>query len=70
MNIEFFFEERVDGAVEVERKSWWARGTELVVEHIETMWCPSILSDDLTRVVPGSADPEGSAGVRRTASVR
>jgi len=27
-----------------------ARGTELVVEHIETMWCPSILSDDLTRV--------------------
>lgn len=26
-----------------------ARGTELVVEHIETMWCPSILSDDLTR---------------------
>jgi nicotinamidase-related amidase len=34
-----------------------ARGTELVVEHIETMWCPSILSEDLTRVVPGSADP-------------
>jgi nicotinamidase-related amidase len=29
-----------------------ARGTELVVEHIETMWCPSILSDDLTRVSP------------------
>lgn len=28
-----------------------ARGTELVVEHIETMWAPSILSDDLTRVV-------------------
>jgi len=27
-----------------------ARGTELVVEHIETMWCPSVLSDDLTRV--------------------
>lgn len=35
-----------------------ARGTELVIEHIETMWCPSILSEDLTRVVPGSADPE------------
>ncbi|HZT33454.1 MAG TPA: isochorismatase family protein [Bryobacteraceae bacterium] len=34
-----------------------ARGTELVIEHIETMWCPSILSEDLTRVVPGSADP-------------
>lgn len=25
------------------------RGTELVIEHIETMWCPSILSADLTR---------------------
>jgi nicotinamidase-related amidase len=35
-----------------------ARGTELVIEHIETMWCPSILSADLTRVVPGSADPD------------
>jgi nicotinamidase-related amidase len=31
-----------------------ARGTELVVEHIEAKWCPSIRSDDLTRVVPGS----------------
>jgi nicotinamidase-related amidase len=31
-----------------------ARGTELVVEHIETQWCPSILSDDLTRVLPGT----------------
>jgi len=31
-----------------------ARGTELVIEHIETAWCPSILSDDLTRVIPGS----------------
>lgn len=26
------------------------RGTELVIEHIEKMWCPSILGDDLTRV--------------------
>jgi len=34
-----------------------ARGTELVVEHIETNWCPSILSDDLTRVIPGTAGP-------------
>src|SRR5580692_4857113 len=34
-----------------------ARGTELVIEHIETMWCPSILGEDLTRVVPGSDDP-------------
>lgn len=33
-----------------------ARGTELVVEHIETSWCPSILSDDLTRVMAGTAD--------------
>lgn len=24
-----------------------ARGTEMVVEHIETYWCPSILSEDL-----------------------
>ena len=47
-----------------------ARGTELVVEHIETMWCPSILAEDLTRVVPGSADPEDSAGVRRSARGR
>jgi nicotinamidase-related amidase len=26
------------------------RGTELVIEHIEARWCPSILGDDLTRV--------------------
>ena len=26
------------------------RGTELVIEHIETRWCPSVISDDLTRV--------------------
>jgi hypothetical protein len=31
-----------------------ARGTEIVVEHIERHLCPSILSDDLTRVVAGS----------------
>src|SRR5262249_47094153 len=36
------------------------RGTELVIEHIETMWAPSILSEDLTRVVPGSGDPRKS----------
>jgi nicotinamidase-related amidase len=34
-----------------------ARGTELVVEHIEADWCPSILSEDLTRVFPGTDDP-------------
>jgi len=34
-----------------------ARGTEMVVEHIESYLCPSILSQDLTRVVPGSDGP-------------
>ena len=33
------------------------RGTELVIEHIESRWCPSILSSDLTRVIPGSDQP-------------
>jgi nicotinamidase-related amidase len=33
------------------------RGTEIVVEHIERYLCPSILSVDLTRVVPGSDGP-------------
>jgi nicotinamidase-related amidase len=44
-----------------------ARGTELVIEHIESMWCPSILSEDLARVVPGSADPPRGGTVKRTA---
>jgi nicotinamidase-related amidase len=34
-----------------------ARGTELVVEHIERFWCPSILSADLANIAPGSAGP-------------
>jgi nicotinamidase-related amidase len=34
-----------------------ARGTELVVEHIERHWCPSIVGKDLTEVIPGSAGP-------------
>ncbi len=34
------------------------RGTELVVEHIEKYWCPSIVGDDLMRVARGSADPK------------
>ena len=34
-----------------------ARGTELAVEHIEKYWCPSITSDDLLTVVPGTAGP-------------
>lgn len=33
------------------------RGTEIVVEHIEKYWCPSILSADLSTVVPGSDGP-------------
>ncbi len=35
-----------------------ARGVELIVEHIETYWCPSILGESLTRVIPGTAGPE------------
>ncbi|MEX2580231.1 MAG: cysteine hydrolase family protein [Verrucomicrobiales bacterium] len=31
-----------------------ARGTELIIQHIEKYWCPSILGRDLTEVVPGS----------------
>jgi nicotinamidase-related amidase len=34
-----------------------ARGTELVIEHIESRWCPSITSDDLTRVIVGTDSP-------------
>jgi len=33
------------------------RGTELVIEHIESKWCPSIMSDGLTRVVAGTDSP-------------
>jgi len=43
------------------------RGTELVIEHIETMWCPTILGEDLTRVVPGSDDPPRASMVNKTA---
>ena len=34
-----------------------ARGTDLVIEHIEKYWCPTILGADLTRVIPGSDGP-------------
>jgi nicotinamidase-related amidase len=34
-----------------------ARGTELVVEHIERYWCPSIESRDLMDVIDGSDGP-------------
>jgi nicotinamidase-related amidase len=33
------------------------RGTDLVIEHIEKHWCPSILGKDLTSVLDGSAGP-------------
>lgn len=42
------------------------RGTELVIEHIEKYWCPSLLGRDLTRVVAGSADPDPQVVKRRT----
>jgi nicotinamidase-related amidase len=44
-----------------------ARGTELVIEHIERTWCPSILGEDLTRVTPGSADPAPDRKATRSA---
>ena len=43
------------------------RGTELIIEHIEAKWCPSILSEDLTRVIPGTDNP---ANVSLTARPR
>ena len=33
------------------------RGTQLVIEHIKNYLCPSIASDDLRKVIPGSDDP-------------
>jgi len=33
-----------------------ARGTEMVIEHIERYWCPSVLGVDLTTVLEGTAD--------------
>ena len=34
-----------------------ARGTEMVIEHVEKYWCPSVLGADLTAVIAGSDDP-------------
>jgi len=45
-----------------------ARGTELVIEHIETRWCPSISSNDLTRIIPGTDSPS-SVSLRRRPGV-
>ena len=36
------------------------RGVELVIEHIEKYWCPSILGSSLTKVIKGSNDPTSS----------
>ena len=44
------------------------RGTKLVVEHIESHWCPSILSENLTKIIPGSADPSPEAVKTRPAA--
>jgi nicotinamidase-related amidase len=41
-----------------------ARGTEMVVEHVERYWCPSILGDALIRVVPGSDGPSAATSAR------
>jgi nicotinamidase-related amidase len=41
-----------------------ARGTELVIEHIEKYWCPSIAGEDLTRVVTGSAGPSSEKAAK------
>lgn len=43
-----------------------ARGTELVVEHIERYWCPSILSADLIQVVAGSDGPVAQPTAEKT----
>ena len=45
------------------------RGTELVIEHIEQYWCPSIMGDDLTRVIPGSAGPDPEVARHRPTAV-
>ena len=34
-----------------------ARGLELVIEHIEKYWCPSIQGECLTKVIPSTAGP-------------
>ena len=37
-----------------------ARGVELVIEHIEKYWCPSIMGQSLTEVIPGTSGPAAS----------
>ena len=33
------------------------RGVELVIEHIEKYWCPSILGESLIQTITGTAGP-------------
>jgi nicotinamidase-related amidase len=49
----------IDAAYDPRRRPFVsnARGTELVAEFIESHWCPSILSADLTQIVTGTAGP-------------
>jgi len=46
------------------------RGTELVVEHIERYWCPSIMSADLMQVVAGSDGPTPEGAKAAAAAVK
>ena len=32
-------------------------GTQLVIEHVERYWCPTIVGDDLTRLKVVEAEP-------------
>lgn len=37
------------------------RGTEMIIEHIETHWCPSLVGADLTKVEPGSDNADSKS---------
>jgi len=37
------------------------RGTEMVIEHIEQYWCPTVLSENLLRKA-GQSKPSGRIG--------
>ena len=47
-----------------------ARGTELVIEHIESRWCPSIMSGDLTQVIAGTDSPSKVSSAHPTSYPR
>lgn len=40
------------------------RGVELIIEHIEKYWCPSILGESLTKTVPGTTGPKSPLNSR------